>query len=338
MYARWWPGLVLAATVCASISAFQPFQVPLGLDAYLPVPEDNPLSPGKVALGRALFFDTRLSADQRVACATCHDPARAFTDGRAKSVGVFGRTGTRSAPALINRGYGAAFFWDGRAPSLEAQVLEPFDNPDELGIGRDAVAALLASDAGYLRRFEAAFGGSITTRNLGLALASYVRSILSGDSRVDRFTSGDTGALTVEERDGLRVFRGKGNCVSCHFGPTFTDERFHNTGVAWRSGGVTDDGRFTASGRPEDRGAFKTPTLREVSRTAPYMHDGSVATLAEVIDFYDRGGIGNPYRDPELRPLQLTPAEKQALEAFLRALSGVVQEGPAGLTGASTRR
>ena len=338
MRARWWPGLVLAATVCGSASAFQPLRVPLGLDAYMPVPEDNTLNPAKVALGRRLFFDTRISADRNVACATCHDAARAFTDGRARSVGVFGRTGTRNAPALINRGYGAAFFWDGRAPSLEAQVLEPFDSADELGLGRDAVVAWLASDAAYVRAFEATFGGSITTRNLGLALASYVRSILSGGSPVDRFTSGETGALTVDARDGLRVFRGKGNCVSCHFGPTFTDERFHNTGVAWRSGSLTDEGRFVASGRPEDRGAFKTPTLREIARTAPYMHDGSVATLADVIDFYDRGGIANPHRDPELRPLHLVPAEKQALEAFLRALSGVVQDGPAGLTGAPERR
>lgn len=338
MRARWWQGLVLVATVCGSVSAFQPVRVPLGLDAYVPVPEDNPLSPGKVALGRALFFDTRLSADKSVACATCHDPARAFTDGRAKSVGVFGRVGTRSAPALINRAYGAAFFWDGRAPSLEAQVLEPLDNPDELGAGRDAIVARLGTLPEYGRAFNAAFGRPVTASNLGQALASYVRSILSGNSRVDRFTGGETGVLTAAERDGLRVFRGKGNCVSCHFGPTFTDERFHNTGVAWRSGSVTDEGRFMASGRPEDRGAFKTPTLREIARTAPYMHDGSVATLAAVVDFYDGGGIANPHRDPELRPLRLTPGEKQALEAFLRALSGVVQDGPGGLTGASERR
>jgi cytochrome c peroxidase len=330
MCARWWPGLVLAATVCGSLHALQPVRVPLGLDAYVPVPEDNALTPGKVALGRALFFDTRLSADGSVSCATCHDPARAFTDGRAKSVGVFGRVGTRSAPGLLNRAYGTAFFWDGRAPSLEAQVLEPLDNPNELGAGRDAVVARLGALAEYSRAFDAAFGRSVTTTNLGQALASYVRSILSGDSRVDRFTSGEPGALSGEERDGLRVFRGKGNCVSCHFGPTFTDERFHNTGVAWRTGSVTDDGRFAASGRPEDRGAFKTPTLREIARTAPYMHDGTVATLAEVIDFYDRGGAPNPFLDGELRPLHLTQGEKHALEAFLRALSGVIREGDPG--------
>jgi cytochrome c peroxidase len=318
---------VLAATVFGSLHAFQPVPVPLGLDAYVPVPEDNTLTPAKVTLGRALFFDTRLSADGSLACATCHDPARAFTDGRAKSVGVFGRMGTRSAPALLNRAYGTAFFWDGRAPSLEAQVLEPLDNPNELGAGREAVVARLETQPEYRRGFHAAFGRSMTTTNLGQALASYLRSILSGNAPVDRYTSGEIGALTAEERAGLRVFRGKGNCVSCHFGPTFTDERFHNTGVAWRSGSVTDDGRFMASGRPEDRGAFKTPTLREVARTAPYMHDGSIATLSEVIDFYDRGGIANPNRDVELRSLHLVPAEKQALEAFLRALSGTVTEG-----------
>ncbi len=328
MRARWWPGLVLAATVCGSVSAFQTGRVPLGLDAYMPVPADNRLSPGKIALGRTLFFDPRLSADGSHACATCHDPQRAFTDGRARSVGVFGRVGTRSAPALINRGYGVAFFWDGRASTLEAQVLEPIDNPRELGRGREAVLADLASHEGYRRAFDAVFGRrAVTASNLGRALASYVRSIRSGDTRVDRFTSGESGALTDEEREGLRLFRGKGNCVACHVGPTFTDERFHNTGVAWRTGSPTDDGRFAVSGRPEDRGAFKTPTLREVALTAPYMHDGSIATLGDVLDFYDRGGIANPQRDAELRPLHLASADKRALEAFLRALSGTITQG-----------
>jgi cytochrome c peroxidase len=338
MRARWWPGFVLAATVSSSLTAFQTFRVPLGLDAYMPNPGDNAPTPARVALGRSLFFDTRLSADGSIACATCHDPARAFSDGRAASVGVFGRAGPRSAPALINRGYGGAFFWDGRAASLEAQVLQPIDNPLELGSGRDQVVARLGSIDEYRRAFSAAFDGPVTSDTLARALAGYVRSILSGNSRADRFASGDSHALTAEEREGLRVFRGKGNCTACHAGPLFSDERFHNTGIAWRTGIPSDDGRFAVTGRPADRGAFKTPTLREVARTAPYMHDGSVATLGEVIDIYDRGGIANPQRDAELRPLHLTPAEKQALEAFLRALSGTVQEGPAGLTGLPEQR
>ena len=154
------------------------------------------------------------------------------------------------------------------------------------------------------------------------ALASYVRSILSGDAPFDRFVNGDRSALSEEQQLGLRVFRGKGNCTACHLGPTFTDERFHNTGVAWRDGRLQDEGRFEVTGRADDRGAFKTPTLREIARTAPYMHDGSIGTLTEVVEFYDAGGRVNPTLDSEVRPLRLTPADKQALIAFLLALGG----------------
>lgn len=159
------------------------------------------------------------------------------------------------------------------------------------------------------------------------ALASYVRSILSGDAAYDRFINGDRAALSPEQQAGLQIFRGKGNCTACHVGPTFTDERLHNTGVAWRDGRLHDEGRFAVSGRSEDQGAFKTPTLREVGRTAPYMHDGSLTTLADVVQFYDEGGRANPNRDAELHPLHLTALEKQAVVAFLHTLSGIISEG-----------
>jgi cytochrome c peroxidase len=154
------------------------------------------------------------------------------------------------------------------------------------------------------------------------SLASFVRSLLSGDSPFDRFVNGDRDALTAEQQAGLQIFRGKGNCTACHVGPTFSDERFHNTGVAWRAGRIVDDGRFEVTGLAADRGAFKTPTLREIARTAPYMHDGTLVTLADVVDFYDRGGNQNPGLDPEVRPLRLTNIEKQELTAFLAALNG----------------
>ena len=144
---------------------------------------------------------------------------------------------------------------------------------------------------------------------------------------MDRYLNGDREVLSEQARQGLNLFRGKANCTACHMGPNFTDERFHNTGVAWRDGQLLDPGRFAVSGKETDRGTFKTPTLREIARTAPYMHDGSIATLEEVIEFYNRGGNPNPYRDPELRPLQLTEEEKKAVAAFLRALSGTVSEG-----------
>lgn len=305
-----------ATTVGASL------EVPLGLDAYMPVPESNPLTADKVALGRRLFFDTRLSMDGTVSCATCHDPSKAFTDGRRVSVGVAGRPGVRNAPSLVNRGYGAAFFWDGRAATLEEQVLGPIENPDELGSSVAGVLARLSQDEAYPGQFRMAFGRDVRREDFARALASYVRSILAGDAPVDRYLAGDRDALSPDAQAGLRLFRGKANCTACHLGPTFSDERFHNTGVAWAGGVLSDAGRAAVSRRPEDQGAFKTPTLRHVGQTGPYMHDGSFARLEDVIDFYDRGGNPNPHLDPEIRPLRLTAAEKSALLAFLRSLSG----------------
>ena len=272
--------------------------IPLGLDLYLPAPEENPLTPEKIALGRELFFDQRLSRDGSVSCASCHDPERAYSDGRAVAIGVFGRQGRRNAPALINRGYGRLFFWDGRVTTLEEQVLKPIQDPNEMD----------------LTLSEAATRVGLTVNEISRALASFVRSILSGDSPYDRFVNGNRAALTAEQQAGLQIFRGKGNCTACHVGPNLTDEKLHNTGVAWRGGRLTDIGA--------GQGNFKTPTLREVARTAPYMHDGSLATLEEVIDFYSDGGRANPNLDTEIRPLHLGPDEKRAVVAFLLALSG----------------
>ena len=277
--------------------------IPLGLDLYVPVPEDNPLTAEKVALGRRLFHDPRLSRDGTIACATCHDPARAFADGRSVAVGVSGRQGRRNVPTLVNRAWGRLFFWDGRVRTLEEQVLRPIEDPNEMDLpARDAAARV-----------------EISTSELSQALASYVRSIMSGDSPYDRFIAGDRNALNDEQQAGLQIFRGKGNCTRCHVGPTFTDESLHNTGVAWRDGRLADEGA--------GEGTFKTPTLREVARTAPYMHDGSLNTLQQVVEFYDRGGNTNPALDPEIRPLRLSDGEKRALLAFLSSLTGATQEG-----------
>jgi cytochrome c peroxidase len=291
------------------------FAIPLGLDLYMPVPEDNPLTQQNIELGRRLFHDKRLSRDRSIACASCHDPRKAFSDGRQLPIGVFERQGRRHAPALINRGYGRAF-WDGRASSLEAQVLQPIRDRAEMDMTLPEVTARVG----------------LTGEEIARALASYVRSILSGDARFDRFVNGNRRALSREQQAGLQVFRGKGHCTACHVGPTFSYERFHNTGVAWSGsadGGVLrDEGRHLVTGRTEDRGAFKTPTLREISRTAPYMHDGSLTTLDAVVDFYDRGGNRNPWIDPELRPLRLTAQEKRTLVAFLKgALNGRIRDG-----------
>jgi cytochrome c peroxidase len=284
-------------------------RVPLGLDLFMPVPEDNPLSPEKVSLGRKLFTDARLSRDGRISCATCHDPQRGFTDAKPVSAGVFGRQGNRRVPAIINRGYGKSFFWDGRIATLEQQVLAPITNPLEMDMSVEEAAARVGLDAAMLSK----------------ALASYVRTIRAGDSPYDRYVAGNRTALSEEARAGLQVFRGKGNCIVCHVGPNFTDEKFHNTGVGWDGQSFPDAGRFGVTGRETDRGAFKTPTLREIARRAPYMHNGSLATLEEVVEFYDRGGNRNPNLDPEIRPLELSATEKSALLAFLRALTGAIQ-------------
>lgn len=295
--------------------------VPPGLDKFRPVPEDNALTPAKIALGRKLFFDSLLSEDRTRACATCHDPRHAFTDGRAVSVGVHGRVGRRNVPTLVNRAWGKSFFWDGRTRTLEEQVLRPIQDSLEMGMTLELLVRRLRAEPDYVARFEDVFGRDPGAADVGRALASYVRTILSGDAPYDHnLHAPDSGRLSDFER-GLDVFRRKG-CVVCHVGPNFTDEQFHNTGVAWRDGVLADSGRFHVTGMVRDRGAFKTPTLREVARTGPYMHDGSLKTLDDVIEFYDKGGRLNPWLDPRIHPLHLTEGERTALRVFLESLSG----------------
>jgi cytochrome c peroxidase len=277
----------------------------------MPVPASNPMTSEKVALGRRLFFDKRLSRDGTLSCADCHDAKRSFADGKALAAGIGGALGTRNSPPLINRGYGLTFFWDGRAKSLEELALEPILNSKELGN----------------TRVELERRTGLSAAEVAAALASYIRTIRSGDSRFDRYSAGQARALNTLEKEGLKVFRGKGGCANCHAGPNFTDERFHNTGVAWRDERFDDDGRFAVSEIERDRGAFKTPTLRDLTRTAPYMHDGSLGTLEEVVDFYSGGGRQNPLLDPLIKPRDFTSQEKLALVTFLRTLTGRTQEG-----------
>ena len=283
--------LTIALALAAAAAMAQKMVAPLGLDAFIPVPETNPLTPEKVELGKRLFFDKRLSLDNSVACATCHDPKLAYTDTRKVAVGIAGRVGDRRSPRIVNRAWGKAFFWDGRAPTLEDQVLKPIANPKEMDLDLAEAARRTGLEPAAMRD----------------ALASYVRTIVSGNSPYDRYLAGDAAALTPVERAGLRLFRGKAGCTSCHLGPNLTDEKRHDTGV----GG----------------GAFKTPSLREAARTPPYMHDGSLANLDEVIDFYDKGGKPGPDLDADIHPLKLTPEDKAALKAFLHSLSGTVRDG-----------
>ncbi len=323
------PGLLLifVATLPGMAQAQTEWRLtlPLGLEAdSLVIPKDNPLTKEKVELGKLLFFDTRLSANETIACASCHMPPLAFTDGQPVSTGIHRQQGGRSAPTAINRAFSAAQFWDGRATTLEAQSVGPFVSPVEHGFpNHDALVAKVQTITGYQPFFERAFGPApITVDLIGKAIASFQRTLLSGNSPYDQFSQADeAGALSDNAQHGFRVFLGKGQCLRCHFGFNFTDEQFHNLGVGWERDD-RDVGRYAVTKDAKDRGAFKTPTLREIARTAPYMHDGSLATLRQVIDFYDRGGTPNPQLDPAIKPLKLTEREKEDLVEFLHALNG----------------
>jgi cytochrome c peroxidase len=315
-------GWAVAVSMLASLLVAAPpsSTLPQGLDAYRPVPEGNPLSAGKVALGRRLFRDKRLSSDGSVSCASCHDAAKAFTDGRTVPRGVGVAVGQRNTPTLLNRAWGASFFWDGRSSTLEQQVLEPVFNAQELGSSPERLMAVV--EAHHRADFRRVFPGeALTTELVARALASYVRTIVGGRSAFDRKE------MKAGARRGAELFFGRAGCIGCHTGPLFTDEEFHNTGVAWRLGGLLDEGRFRVTGVEADRGAFKTPTLREVGRTAPYMHDGSLETLEDVVAYYDRGGERNAWLDSRVRPLGLADGEKADLVAFLRSLTGEIREG-----------
>ncbi|HEV3022469.1 MAG TPA: cytochrome c peroxidase, partial [Pirellulales bacterium] len=293
----------------------------LGLAENDPPPTENELTPQRVRLGRKLFFDPLLSADGTVACASCHDPQHGFANDSPRAVGIHGQVGSRNAPSLLNRAYGTSFFWDGRAATLEAQALEPIANPLELGSHVSDVVDKLAADARYREAFAAAYEGDVTAENLARALAAFERVLLSGDSAVDRFQAGDASALTDTQRHGLWLFESRGRCWRCHRGPNYSDEEFHNTGVAALQA-TPDRGRHAVTGDESDQGRFKTPSLRDVSRTGPYMHDGSLATLRDVVDFYNRGGGKNPRLDAVITPLGLSEDDVESLVEFLKALDG----------------
>jgi cytochrome c peroxidase len=282
------------------------------------VPKDNPLTAERVALGRKLFFDPILSADNTVACATCHRPDKGFSSGDAKPRGIRDQALKRKAPSLFNRAYGTAFFWDGREATLEAQALKPIEDPTEMGSKLDDVLKRLQEHKEYKTQFDKAFPDGVTVANLGKAIAGFERVLLRGDSAVDRFRrNGDHAALNPAERHGLWIYESKGRCWRCHSGANFTDEQFHNTGVSW---GKDDKGRFAITKHDDDRGKFKTPTLRGVALSGPYMHDGSLKRLEDVVEFYNGGGGANPKLDSVLGPLGLTKEEMSDLVAFLKAL------------------
>ncbi len=291
---------------------------PLGLPVVA-VPADNPLTAGKVALGRLLYFDTRLSVNGTVSCATCHEPVKGWADGLPLSEGVGGQLAARNAPTVVNASQHPRLFWDGRADKLETQTLGPLLNPKEMGMTPGRVVEVLGGIDGYRTRFDEVFEDGLTFENVGRAIAAYERTLVAGDSPFDRFTAGESGALSPAAERGRRLFFGKAHCSACHVGPNLTDQAFHNVGVGVDEQGVPrDEGRRSEGRLDGDHGAFRTPPLRDLHRTAPYMHDGSLATLAEVVEHYDRGGTPNAWLDEEIFPLDLTDDEKRDLVAFLR--------------------
>lgn len=335
--------LVMLATACgcrkkvADIPVGAPIAItaPLGLPP-VPIPADNPPTSQTIALGKKLFYDPRLSKDNTLACATCHSPAHDFSDTNRLSKGVGGTIGVRNAPTLINAAYMPSQFWDGRVASLELQAARPIADPVEMNQKHEVSVAKLAKDADYRRLFTDAFGSSdVTMSRVEKSVASFERTILSGNSPFDRFQyGGDPKALTPEQARGLALFLdpNKGNCAACHtIGPQFAlfaDGKFHNIGVGVDDEGHPKDaGRFHETTVQSDTGAFKTPTLRNVARTAPYMHDGSLQTLEQVVDFYAGGGNSNPYLDREIHMIHLTGQERRDLVEFLKSLTGELPPG-----------
>ncbi|HEY0264764.1 MAG TPA: cytochrome c peroxidase [Granulicella sp.] len=305
-------------------------KAPLGLPP-VPIPTDNPPTEESIALGRRLFYDTKFSKDNTLSCASCHDPARYFTDNQRFSHGVGGAIGVRNAPTVMNAAYMPFQFWDGRAISLEEQSAGPMINPVEMNQEHTVMLEKLNGDPSLGPLFTKAFGSAeATLPRVQKALASFERTILSGNSAFDRYMfGGDKTALTPAQVRGLSVFVDptRGNCAACHTlgdkDALFTDGKFHNTGE-----GVGDEEKLTDVGRyhetlvETDTGAFKTPTLRNVARTAPYMHDGNLKTLQEVVDFYAGRGNSNPYLDKEMKNITLSGQDRSDLVEFLQSLTG----------------
>lgn len=339
----------------------------LGLPA-LPVPEDNPMTKDKIALGDKLFHDERFSTDGKVSCATCHDRKKAFTDGPLKvSEGIEKLTGTRNAPTVLNSAFNLTQFWDGRSPSLEDQALHPFTNPVEMGLkDHEPILAIVRADETYKEAFKKVFNMSpdkVTIKEVTKAIAAFERTVISGNSRFDRWYFNGEDTLSKKEQQGFKVFIENGRCVSCHSvehtSALFTDHKFHNVGVGinrvpkadvdrlvgefmsanykqeevdvmvLKDAKTSEIGRVAVSRNLTEIGAFKTPTLRNIELTAPYMHDGSLKTLEEVVDHYDLGGASPDLGDEEItpflsggiRPLELSDEEKANLVAFLKTLT-----------------
>lgn len=283
------------------------------------VPTNNPTTSAKALLGRHLFYDKRFSRDFSTSCGSCHLQEHAFSDTVPFSRGVEGRSGTRNAPSLANVGYNTSLLWEGGVPTLEQQAIVPITHPDEMDLHTDTLIARLKLEPIYASLFIDAWGDdAITIERITKSLAAFQRGLISGNSAFDRSRNGDQSSLSASAKRGEELFFNEvGDCFHCHGGYNFTDNDFHNNGLS----ATGDEGRFAITQRERDKGKFKTPTLRNVAVTAPYMHDGRFATLEEVLNHYNAGGQGHANSDALMRPLNLTDQEKQDLIEFLRGLT-----------------
>lgn len=296
-------------------------KAPLGLPP-VPIPADNPMTAAKVELGKLLYFDTRLSKDGKISCATCHDPEKAWAEEKKTSEGIGQQFGDRNSPTVINAAYMTSQFWDGRDASLEAQATGPMENPIEMGHSLDAICADLSKIPEYQKRFKEVFGTEVTGDGMAKAIAAFERTVLSGNSPYDKFVAGDKNALTEAQKRGWDKFQD--NCSVCHTPHIFSAGGFYNAGVG-SDKEKPDEGRKNVTGRDDDMGKFRVPHLREIARTAPYFHDGSAATLQEAVGLMASGGKDNPNLSSIFKAIReegLTEADRADIVEFLKALSG----------------
>ena len=297
-------------------------QVPLNKTSFklppVPQPADNRITPDRVRLGKMLFFDPRLSGSNKMSCSSCHDPAHEWADALPTAIGRDQKILKRATPSLINAAFNSLQMWDGRFHSLEEQATGPILSVNEMNGVTEQIIAKLQSIPAYVSAFNKAYPGEGVSKDaLGKAVACFERTIIERDTPFDHWIDGDEKAINSSAKQGFRLFVGKANCVACHQAPNFTDEGFHNIGLK----GVGDEGRYAIVPIKRVQGAFKTPSLRDVALTPPYMHDGSYRTLEEVIDHYDRGGDDKQNLDPNMKPLNLTQQEKKDLVEFLKSLA-----------------
>lgn len=298
------------------------------LSSTPPHPEDNPPTPARVELGKKLFFDPRLSGDGNMSCATCHNPLLGWSDGLATGKGVKSMVLDRASPTVVNTAFNSIQMWDGRKKSLEDQAMGPMEATVEMNMDTQKLFKWLNGNEGYRALFQVAYPGKpIDADSVSKAIASFERTVISNSSPFDQWVGGRKDALTADEVSGFALFidPNKGNCASCHSGPNFTDNSFHNLGLASFGKDNPDMGRFAQRPVASLKGAFKTPTVREAASTAPYFHDGSARTLEELVDFYAKGGIVKTNLSKSMKELQLTATEKAQLVAFMKSLSSPAQ-------------